>query len=109
MSVNAPRRTGRACPRRRLVDPHDFDVEDQQRIRGDGGRGRHRVGEVGRDEHAPLRPTVHHRKGLAPTRDYIVGADHGRLAAAVAAVEFLAVEEPPAILHRDVVAGGGQR
>src|SRR5580698_1884961 len=102
-SMHCRGRAGPTCLVRR-IDADDFYVEYQQRIGGNRGRRGHRIGKIRRYEHAPLRSAMHHPESLTPTRDHIAGSDDRRLAAAVAAVEFLAVEEAPTILHRDVIA-----
>src|SRR5579859_3791639 len=90
------------------LDRYQLDLKDQRCARSYvGTRAPIAICQIGRDEQLPLRSHGHQLQGFGPTLDDSIHPERDRLAALVGAVEFLAVDERPAIVAVDRVVGRG--
>jgi hypothetical protein len=89
----------------RRFDAHQLHVEYQQRAAGNSRLGLRAVGQFGRHEQLPLGARLHQHQGFLPTLDHAIDREGRRRAARIRAVEFRAIEQLAAVLHRHLIGG----
>ena len=89
--------------RRRWLNGHQIDVEDQRAARPDVALAEIAIGEVGGDEQFPFRSRRHELQGFRPALDDTGEGKGNRLALGVGTVEFLPIDERAPVMTEHLV------